>query len=371
VVFKFLYAMSVHETTFTGKLSDSFSVLFNEVSSYTCKNGDFTSSAIVESVGSLWSVRIYPSGTDRENSGWLSCFLVNESSSPVTASYSITLKDDRGQGYGPYQSVGVQTFCAVDGEGEMGGIDKVCVSRRHESIAVDIRVATQGSQVNRRLEKLPAASNNKSCALDGRASLLPLLLSRRLSDFTIVARRMGSTAAREETEEEWVNLPVHKLVLSLRSPVLKTMLDSGMAEANGGELRIADCDAAVVQEFVNFLYAGTCTAGGNTGSLFVLAHRYEMPELQRLCEHHLVTGLTAANALEALSLADLYQLAELRKRVLTYIGRNATALLKSRALSPELCQEVLCALSGVDIGDALQLDTDKKRKRKRKRKSKA
>jgi hypothetical protein len=74
----------------------------------------------------------------------------------------------------------------------------------------------------------------------------------------------------------------------------------------------------------------------------------------------LLTNVTANNVLHVLSLADLYSSAELRKSVLTFIVNNAAALLKSRTFLPglslELCQEVLCAVVGVELSTALPAD---------------
>jgi hypothetical protein len=173
-----------------------------------------------------------------------------------------------------------------------------------------------------------------------------------MSDFTIVARHVWDDATSQDTDEDWVSIPVHKLILCYRSEVLMAMLKLGMSESTIGELRITDCDAAVVQDFVLYLYTGRGDPGPHAEPLLVLAHRYEMRELQCLCEHHLQADLTADNALHVLSLADLYHLPELRTAVLIYIGRNPVTLLKSRKLSPELCLEVMCAMAGVNISEA-------------------
>jgi hypothetical protein len=70
--------------------------------------------------------------------------------------------------------------------------------------------------------------------------------------------------------------------------------------------------------------------------------------------------MTANNVLHVFSLADLYSPAEFRKSVLTFIADNAAVLLKSRtflsSLSLELCQEVLCAVVGVELSAALPED---------------
>jgi hypothetical protein len=193
----------------------------------------------------------------------------------------------------------------------------------------------------------------ESCDDKQAPKLTDMLVSGCFSDLTIIARRSSNA-------EEPVRILVHKLVLSLRSAVLRTMIESGMSKSASCELRITDFDAAVVQEFVRFMYADKCDVASHTEALLALAHRYAVPELQHLCEHHLLTNVTANSVLHVLSLADLYSSAELRKSVLTFIVNNAAALLKSRmflpSLSPELCQEVLCAVVGVELSAALPED---------------
>jgi hypothetical protein len=91
------------------------------------------------------------------------------------------------------------------------------------------------------------------------------------------------------------------------------------------------------------------------------ALRYAVSERQHLCQHHLLTNMTANNLLHVLfSLAHLYGSAEFRKSALTFIANSAAVQLKSGtllpSLSPELCQEVLCAVVSVELSAALPED---------------
>jgi hypothetical protein len=90
-----------------------------------------------------------------------------------------------------------------------------------------------------------------------------MLVSGCFSDFTIIARRSSNA-------EEPVRILVHKLVLSLRSAVLRTVIESGMSENASCEFRITDFDAAVLQECLRFMYADKCDVAPHTEAL--LAH---------------------------------------------------------------------------------------------------
>jgi hypothetical protein len=347
--------MSIYETTFRDGLEGSFTVLFSDMTMCSGDNGRCTSSATVEAAGNLWSVQIFANGSGLQCRGCLSCYVMNESSNPTQVSYSVTVQDGEEAELGRFHSFGVVTFQpkGTASNKDRHGEDRVCGSKRLNRVTVCVCLTAPGSQVNRSLDTLPHILNHKNCASDGSAGFLPLLSSGLMSDFTIVARHVWDDATSQDTDEDWVSIPVHKLILCYRSEVFMTMLESGMSESTIGELRITDCDAAAVQDFVLYLYTGRCDPGPHAEPLLVLAHRYEMPELQCLCEHQLQADLTAGNALHVLSLADLYHLNQLRDEVIGFIGRNAEVMLKSRALSLELCREVLCAMSGVDISDAL------------------
>jgi hypothetical protein len=344
--------MSIVETALSGSVKGSFTAVFSDMAGYRSDSGCFTSSPRVEAVGNLWSVRIYPTGKSSTNDSFLSCYLVNESEQVVHASYSMVLVNEDGETYGPWSSVGTKEFTPGI---QKYGVADVCSIKRRDRLTVHVTLSTFGPQIERALEHVPG-SNNSASSLNGRSILMPLLSTGLMSDFRVMAPHKGPNLTKPEDTQDLVSIPVHKLILSLCSPVLKAMLESGMSESSAGELRITDTYAAVVREFVRFLYTGSCTVR-DAESLLALAHRYEVFDLQRLCEHSLQAELTAENFLHVLSLADLYSSVELRRKVLDYFSRNGAALLKSRTflvnLSPELCQELLCAAFGVKLREAL------------------
>jgi hypothetical protein len=85
-----------------------------------------------------------------------------------------------------------------------------------------------------------------------------LLTSGYLSDFTIVA------GVDSEAQGPLLRIAVHKLVLSPRSPVLKSTLESGMAERVSGQLRITYADAAWGWSLLVFSTRGPAQSKGPT-----------------------------------------------------------------------------------------------------------
>jgi hypothetical protein len=348
--------MSILQTTHSDRVDGSFTVVFSELSGYNCESGDFTSSGVAEAAGHLWSVRIYPGGILSAHTGCLFCYLVNESPSGCNASFSLTLREDSGTEYAPLRPVGSKRFTEAGSPNCMHGFQQHSRPSGN-NLTVLVSLSVYGPQVHRALDSVP---QHVSTECDKRGVDLSLLLSTgQMSDFTITAHHTRGSISRTKEVENWMEISVHRLILSVRSPVLKAMLESGLTESVTGQLRITDVSAAAVQEFVRFLYSGNCNAALHAEQLLTLAHRYEVPDLQRLCEHSLQTNLSVSNVLPVLALAELYGSATLRKGVFAYIVRNAAVVLKSRtflpSLSPELCQEVLCAMAGVERSAALPL----------------
>jgi hypothetical protein len=195
-----------------------------------------------------------------------------------------------------------------------------------------------------------------------------------MSDFTILARRndidiSSDSDSNSNSSEDWVSFSVHKLILSFASPVLKTMIESGMSESASSELRIADANAEVVQQFVYFLYAGCFSEPPDAEPMLALAHRYEIPELQNACETILRRRLTTNNVLHVVGLAELYNTYRLKNAAIAYIARNASTLLQNpsfmSSVSVELCREVMCAMAGVSGCSAQPADADRKFKKQR------
>ena len=159
-------------------------------------------------------------------------------------------------------------------------------------------------------------------------------------------------------------IPAHRLILSMRSPVFRTMFANGMAEALTNEVRIQDFDAAAVKEFVGFLYTDQCEVDKHAEQLLSMACMYEVPDLKALCENHLSSTLTVDNAVRMQYLSELYSAEHLGVNALRYITDHAKEVVRARLstgiqlvqvdLSPELSQTLLHALVGVPSTSGVQ-----------------
>jgi hypothetical protein len=331
-----------------------------------------------------WSVTLYPNGIDNTCRNHISCYLVNQSAHVMIACYTLSLLNEQGVALATRTSHTTQfasgTMCSVPGHCSWGFNTFYSYLPAHRPAAATVKASVcVYDPVN------PSSSLRCDAPVFESTELTKLLVAGQLSDFTILApasarpsqsaapntslppgraAAVSSTAhapaaASVRAEEDWEGIPVHRLVLSLRSPVLAAMAQSGMLESAQGQLRIPDFNAAVVREFVRYLYTDACDVTPHAEALLAVSHRYDVPALQYYCEKQLVAGLDASNApevLHLLSLADLYAAPDLKAGVLKHIAEHAPALLRTGALLPNLsaehCQAVLCAVAGVRLSDA-------------------
>jgi speckle-type POZ protein len=150
-------------------------------------------------------------------------------------------------------------------------------------------------------------------------------------------------------------IPAHKFILCLRSEVFRAMLTGSMSESVSSEVHIPDFEAAVVREFLHFLYTDRIShvpgvMEQHAEALLAMACKYQVRGLETYCENFLCASLSLENVIEVLSLADLFHATRLKSRALQFIAHNAKAVVQSeafRALSLDLYPEVMRAVVGV------------------------
>ena len=88
-------------------------------------------------------------------------------------------------------------------------------------------------------------------------------------------------------------LPAHRSLLAARSPVFAAMLNSGLEEAQTGQVQISDSDPETFALFLRFLYVGklenniekTVVSGPMKMKLFALADKYQVETLMKICQN--------------------------------------------------------------------------------------
>jgi hypothetical protein len=205
-------------------------------------------SSVMTAAGNQWQVQLCTGSKNASlQTTSVACYLANMSSHCVGASFRVELYDAKGHRLAMRSVSKVDHFSSSQlGKNMLEGGNISVSDSQLKAIAVCVTLSVCrfcGSRVD-----------------NSTAKLIGMLVSGCFSDFTIIARRSSNA-------EEPVRILVHKLVLSLRSAVIKTMIESGMSESASCVLRVTDFDAAVVQEFVRFLYADKCDVTSHTEAL--------------------------------------------------------------------------------------------------------
>ena len=164
-------------------------------------------------------------------------------------------------------------------------------------------------------------------------------------------RKHVSMESTVEGDQAEVRISAHKFILTMRSPVFRTMFASGMVEARTNEVHIQDFDAAVVKEFLRFLYTDQCDIEPYVEQLLAMACMYQVKALQGFCVDYLCSTLSATNVANILQVSDQNNTESLKKRALQYITENAKKVVATegfcQSLTVEQCQDVMRALAGL------------------------
>ena len=77
----------------------------------------------------------------------------------------------------------------------------------------------------------------------------------------------------------------HKMIVAARSPVMMAMFMSDMTESKTNNVKIDDCDPAVFERFLAFLYTGKLDESANhLEQLYAVADKYQVDTLKNLCQ---------------------------------------------------------------------------------------
>eukprot|EP01116_Phalansterium_solitarium_P019054 TRINITY_DN521_c0_g1_i2.p1 TRINITY_DN521_c0_g1~~TRINITY_DN521_c0_g1_i2.p1 ORF type:complete len:371 (+),score=112.67 TRINITY_DN521_c0_g1_i2:131-1243(+) len=157
----------------------------------------------------------------------------------------------------------------------------------------------------------------------------------------------------------------HKLILSARSAVFRSMLGNGMRETASGRVLLEDADPTHFRELMQWVYTGKCnddTFETSAAEMLALADRFDLQDLRDKCERLLLQGMTIHNAGSMLMLADTYQCKQLRADAIQFIARRflevfATPDFKAMSMtSPNLFSEVHGAVTPL-LGGSTSVST--------------
>ncbi|CAK9135863.1 unnamed protein product [Ilex paraguariensis] len=122
------------------------------------------------------------------------------------------------------------------------------------------------------------------------------------------------------------SIPAHRALLAARSDIFGNMLDSDEYMAQSSDIiTLPELDYEQLQALLEFLYCGHLPkekVEKHVYSLSVAADKYEIPFLQRFCEHHMLGSLNSFNALDVLEISDTCYNLGLKEATLNFIIKN-------------------------------------------------
>lgn len=106
-------------------------------------------------------------------------------------------------------------------------------------------------------------------------------------------------------QDNWSNKEItvyaHKYVLSIASPVFFAMFHGAMASDGAQRIRLPDCDAESLKEFLSFVYCDEVhISEENVVQLLYLAKKYMVPSLHEKTRQKLSSMINVANVFEIL-----------------------------------------------------------------------
>ncbi|GIY79253.1 TD and POZ domain-containing protein 5 [Caerostris extrusa] len=116
--------------------------------------------------------------------------------------------------------------------------------------------------------------------------------------------------------------PVHKAILSARSPVFKAMFSNDMLEQGGNFTDVLDLDSETMHRFLIFVYTDITEENldwSALSKLYFAADKYEVLSLKQRCSEFLKMRLCPDNVCDVLTLADMHQDDHLKSAVKDFL----------------------------------------------------
>uniref|UniRef100_A0A6G1SNG6 Protein roadkill n=1 Tax=Aceria tosichella TaxID=561515 RepID=A0A6G1SNG6_9ACAR len=309
-----------------------------------------------------WLLRINPKGLDEESKDYLSLYLLLhkcETKGEVRAKFKFSILNAKREEVKIMESQRAYRFVAGKDWGFKKFVKRDLLLDESSGLLPDdkltiyceVNVVTEAKEYSGQVS--PFQSRVPTCRLPD--DLEDIFRSQEFSDVTIYAN------GRE--------FKAHKAILAARSPMFRGMFSHEMRETKFNRVEVTDVDSDVLEEMLRFIYTGKSTLEQRLQSkehkdqkeqekeqhlaveLLQAANKYQLDRLKLICEEALYKTLSAESVAEILSLADLYNAAQLKNQAIEYISTHATEVIETDGWNrmvretPHLVAEVFRALA--------------------------
>ncbi|KAK4433401.1 BTB/POZ domain-containing protein [Sesamum alatum] len=147
-----------------------------------------------------------------------------------------------------------------------------------------------------------------------------------LSGFAAAFRDHIHTDIQVKPGNSEPSIPAHRALLAARSGIFRNILDSDECKAPPNQtITLEELNYEELESLLEFLYSGSLPkekVEKHVYSLSIAADKYEIPFLQKFCEHHMLGSLNSSNALDVLEISDTCSNQSLKETALNFIVRN-------------------------------------------------
>merc|ERR1719300_1040819 len=309
----------------------TFAWKINKFSSRTEKNGEYFVSEefTIQGPGKMksrWYVKVYPRGEIAESCEFVSIYLKINSGEDVNARFTVCALDASNEKKTLLNEKEVKKFTA-SGNHSSWGLRK-CIGRNsltqytpderltlicEVTVTGDIKNSIDYVEKKKKKEKknvvLFSNFHHKKLSQDFES----IINSQEYSDIAV-------TCGNKEFK-------CHKIILTCRSPVFKTMLESNMKEKETGSIEIKDMKLEVFEDLLKYIYSGEApNIDEHAEELFAAADLYQLEHLKELCEVKLCAGIKITNCINLLVLGELHHASTLKATALKFVSKNLQSI---------------------------------------------
>eukprot|EP00898_Chlorokybus_atmophyticus_P003444 jgi/Chlat1/40/ChrspC234757S00921 len=149
----------------------------------------------------------------------------------------------------------------------------------------------------------------------------------------------------------------HKAILMMHSDVFRCMFQSGMREAEVGEVELKDMDAAAFVAVLQFMYSGQLAVPAESAvDVRVIADRLQVDRLVAFCDSYLASAVNDKTCCDLLIKATYYGMKDLEQECLLHIVSSFDTVAASEGFLRLGVEHVKHILSRDDLNVELELD---------------
>jgi len=302
---------------------------------------------------SMWKLKLYPKGENKESKDYLSLYLENYNEFPMKAKFQFSIINSKFKKMAVQKSDTILTF-----ESKSSAKGFVCWG---------VKCWTLREPLLKNQQFLPGGNLTIICTVtvfgtektsSGSNSLEDRYIDSLSKGITQVAEHIGKLFNNKELSDVEVEcggevFNCNQSILSARSDVFRAMFQADMKESKTKKVNIKDVNPDVLNEMLQFIYTGSTNDNvlmEKSQELLAAAEKYQMNCLKEICEDQLCLKLQVNNSIEYLVLGDMHQAFKLRRMALRMVAKNLAAIVPTEEYKvlvknhPSLVAEIPAAM---------------------------